>query len=102
MATGIFRDWAAAEVAEFDDFGFAFVEGGEAAEGGVGGDDVGAAFGGKVEGFVEGGGGLSATAFLGHMMAGVVDEDLAHAMGGDAEEVGSAFPIGGSPPASLR
>lgn len=83
----------ATEVAKFDDLGFAGVEAGEFFQGVVEGDDLGGVIGGVDELFFEGDFLEAAAAFGGIAGAGVVDEDVAHGAGGDAEEVGAGVGV---------
>jgi hypothetical protein len=90
---GDFVDVHAAEEAEFDDLGLAGVDGSEFFEGFVECEDVFVFLGGEGDGFVEGDAGSAAAAFIALVGAGVVDEDAAHGLGGDGEEVVFALPI---------
>jgi len=82
-----------AEVAQFDDLGFAGIEAGEFFECLVEGDDLGSVIGGVEELFFEGDLLEAAAPFGGIAGAGVVDEDVAHGAGGDAEEVGAGMGV---------
>ena len=93
---GGFIEGEAAEEAEFDDFGFAGVLEGEGVEGVVEGFEVTATGGGEADDFVEAEFFRAGAAFDAVAFADLIDEDLAHEMGGDAEEVGAAFPVGES------
>jgi hypothetical protein len=91
---GAFFDREAAEEAELDDTGGAFVGFGEAGEGFVELHDLAAAAGGEDDGLVEGQEVEAAAAFAGDVFAGVVDEDAAHDAGGDGVEVRAVLPVG--------
>ena len=80
----------AAEEAEFEDGGFAFVEVAEAVEGVVEGEEFVGAVGGDIDAGFE----LdefAACAFFGFVGAGEIDEDATHDFGGEGVEVGAVF-----------
>jgi len=83
----------ATEEAEFDDLALARVEFFEFLEGIVEGDQGHFLLGEIIDGFFEGELVGGAAALLGVVGAGVLDEDAAHQLGGDAEEMGAVFPI---------
>ena len=83
----------AAEETEFDDFGLARVESAEAFEGFIEGEDVFIFLRGEGDGFIEDHSRAAAAAFVTLMRAGVVNQDAAHGLRGDSEEVGFALPV---------
>lgn len=91
---GDFGDAEAREVAEFDDAGEAGLDGGEFAEGVVEDEEVFGVVGVVDGGFVEGEGRGSTAAFGGLDGAGMIDEDLAHDLGGEGEEAFAVFELG--------
>jgi len=89
-----FVEGDAAKEAEVDDFGSAGVLEGERVEGVVEGVEVAAAGRGEADDFVEAELFGAGTAFDAFAFADLIDEDLPHEEGRDAEEVGAAFPVG--------
>ena len=90
---GSFVEGESAEEAEFDDFGFAGVLDGEGIEGVVEGFEVAAASGREANDFVDVKFFGTGAAFGAFAFTDLVDEDLAHEVCGDAEEVGATFPV---------
>jgi hypothetical protein len=86
-------DGEATEVAHLDDLGLARVELLEAGEGIFKKEDLGGSFLGDGEAFVEVDADLFASAHGGVALAGVVDEDAAHDVGGEADEVSVVLPL---------
>jgi hypothetical protein len=86
-------DGETAEVAEFDDPSLARIGGGEVGEGLIDGGDFVEAVGGDSEVVLHLHPMEAAGAALGVMLAGVVDEDLAHDMSSESDEVGAAVPV---------
>ena len=86
-------DGEAAEIAKLDDASLAGVLGGELGEGLIDGGDFVEAVGGDGEVVVHLDTTETAGATLGIVLTGVVDEDLAHDVGGEADEVGAAVPV---------
>lgn len=82
-----------AEEAEFDHFALALVKLRERPKSVVELDDDGAAFGGEVQGFVEGGLPHAMAALLALVAAGILHEELPHEIGRDPVEVAAALPI---------
>lgn len=87
-------DGEAAEVAQLDDLALAGVEVFEAEEGFIEEDDVVEFFGGDGEVVVELDALEVAIALQGVVGAGVVDQDAAHDVGGDGDEVLAVVPLG--------
>ena len=86
-------DGKAAEVAKLDDAGLAGVLCGETGEGLIDGGDFVEAVGGNGEVVVHLDALKAAGAAFGVVLAGIVDEDLAHDVGGEADEVGAVVPV---------
>jgi len=86
-------DGKASEVAQLDDAGLAGILGGEAGEGLIDGGDFVEAIGRNGEVVVHLDAVKASGAAFGVVLAGVVDEDLAHDVGGEADEVGAAVPV---------
>lgn len=89
---GLF-DGESTEEAEFDELGLVGIEGLEAVECFV--EFVEGDFGnrGDTDVVFDGKDLRIAATFLGALVAGVIDEDAAHELGGDTEEVGPALPV---------
>jgi hypothetical protein len=86
-------DGETAEVAELDDAGLAGIVRGEAGEGLIDGGDFVEAIGGDGEVVVHFDAVEASGASLGVVLAGVVDEDLAHDVSSEADEVGAVVPV---------
>jgi hypothetical protein len=86
-------DGEAAEVAELDDASLAGVLSGEAGESLIDGSDFVEAVGGDGEVVVHLDAMEATGAALGVVLAGVIDEDLAHDVSGEADEVGAVVPV---------
>jgi hypothetical protein len=90
---GDLLDGETAEVAQLDDAGLARILSGEAREGLIDRGDFVEAIGGDGEVVVHLDAMEASGAALGVMLAGIVDEDLAHYVGGEADEVGAVGPV---------
>ena len=86
-------DREAAEVAELDDAGLARIVGGQAGEGLIDGGDFVEAVGRDGEVVVHLDAVEAAGATLGIVLTGVINEDLTHDVGGEADKVGAAVPV---------
>jgi hypothetical protein len=89
---GGFFDGEAGEVAEFDEFGFWFVEGGEFFEGVVNGEEFVVRSGRGDFELVDVEALLVSAMAQGTFAAGAFDEDAAHGFGGSPEKVGAVLP----------
>lgn len=88
---GLFQS-EAAEEAHFDGGALLLVELGECGEGVIEGDNLDTFARGNMEAFVEGESFHGSAALFAVFGAGVIDQDAAHDLGGDAVEVGAVLP----------